>query len=255
MPLISVTSPKGGVGCTTLVANLCYALSNKGIKVLAIDFDRQNALRLHFGVPISDERGYVALSQERSSWGEMALSYKNNIFVLPYGEISKEQSESFDARLAQDPLFVSRGLNSLLQDPKLVIIADVPGSNLAALSAISSIADICLIPFLADTASIHLLPKIEKHIADTPPCPHYFLLNQIDLKKRVSSEVIIFSENRLQDKLLGQIHKDESVVEANASQKSIYEFNPSSSAAFDIDIISDKIAQILNIKIGDGVTS
>lgn len=64
MPLICVCSPKGGVGKTTLAANLTYALARSGSKVLAIDFDMQNALRLHFGVPLSDERGYVAKSAE-----------------------------------------------------------------------------------------------------------------------------------------------------------------------------------------------
>lgn len=57
MPLICVCSPKGGVGKTTLAANLAYSLARTGSKVLALDFDVQNALRLHFGVPLSDERG------------------------------------------------------------------------------------------------------------------------------------------------------------------------------------------------------
>lgn len=68
MPLICVCSPKGGVGKTTVAANLSYALARSGIKVLAIDFDVQNALRLHFGVPLSDGRGYVAKSMENPDW-------------------------------------------------------------------------------------------------------------------------------------------------------------------------------------------
>lgn len=53
MPLICVCSPKGGVGKTTLAANLAYSLARTGSKVLALDFDVQNALRLHFGVPLN----------------------------------------------------------------------------------------------------------------------------------------------------------------------------------------------------------
>jgi Flp pilus assembly CpaE family ATPase len=70
MPLICVCSPKGGVGKTTLTANLAYALARSGSKVLALDFDVQNALRLHFGVPLSDERGYVAKAAESSDWSQ-----------------------------------------------------------------------------------------------------------------------------------------------------------------------------------------
>ena len=44
MPVISVCSPKGGVGKTTVVANLAYAFSRAGTKVVVIDFDPQNVL-------------------------------------------------------------------------------------------------------------------------------------------------------------------------------------------------------------------
>lgn len=37
MPLICVCSPKGGVGKTTLAANLAYSLARTGSKVLALD--------------------------------------------------------------------------------------------------------------------------------------------------------------------------------------------------------------------------
>ncbi|UWN51868.1 Septum site-determining protein MinD [Alcanivorax sp. ALC70] len=49
MALISVDSPKGGVGKTTCAANLAYGIRRLGYRVAVIDFDPQNALRLHFG--------------------------------------------------------------------------------------------------------------------------------------------------------------------------------------------------------------
>jgi cellulose biosynthesis protein BcsQ len=66
MPLICVCSPKGGVGKTTLAANLAWALARAGSKVLALDFDVQNALRLHFGVPSATS---AAMSRKR--WSSM----------------------------------------------------------------------------------------------------------------------------------------------------------------------------------------
>jgi Mrp family chromosome partitioning ATPase len=60
MPLVCVCSPKGGVGKTTMTANLAYALARAGAKFWLWILMCQNALRLHFGVPLSDSRGYVA---------------------------------------------------------------------------------------------------------------------------------------------------------------------------------------------------
>ena len=252
MPLITVYSPKGGVGKTTITANLCYSFASIGMKVLAIDFDVQNSLRLHFGVPLTDTHGYVAKSEESSIWSEHALSYKNNIFVLPYGQVTENQRQQFEYRLQHDELFLNRGLQALLNHPGLMIVADLPTGPSAAYKALTSISDLCLVPLLADTASMALLPSAENEIQTNNSVKQYFLLNQADYKKKVSRDVISFMENRLDDKLLGLIHRDESVVEANASQKAISEFNPASAAAFDIEVISKKITDILDVNVGDG---
>ena len=94
MPLVCVCSPKGGVGKTTMAANLAHALARGGSKVLAIDFDVQNALRLHFGVPLADGRGFVAKSAESSDWSQSILTTGGNIFVLPTGRSAKSNALS-----------------------------------------------------------------------------------------------------------------------------------------------------------------
>ncbi len=70
---------------------------------------------------------------------------------------------------------------------------------------------------------------------------HYFVINQSDSRRQVSRDVTSLMEEKLGERLLGVIHRDESVVEANASQKSILDFNASSAAAFDIEIMAKNI--------------
>ena len=151
MPLICVCSPKGGVGKTTLAANLAYSLARTGSKVLALDFDVQNALRLHFGVPLNDERGYVAKALELHDWSQCVLSAGSNIFVLPYGEVSEAQRQAFDEQLTHNDHFLQRGLSALLNYPGLITIADMPPGPSPALKALTGLADLHLIPLLADT--------------------------------------------------------------------------------------------------------
>lgn len=232
MPLICVCSPKGGVGKTTLAANLAYSLARTGSKVLALDFDVQNALRLHFGVPLSDERGYVAKALELHDWSQCVLSAGSNIFVLPYGEVSEAQRQAFDEQLTHNDHFLQRGLSALLNYPGLITIADMPPGPSPALKALTGLADLHLIPLLADTASMSTLAHVEKQRltggALNHKHGHYFVINQSDSRRQVSRDVTSLMEEKLGERLLGVIHRDESVVEANASQKSILDFNASS---------------------------
>ena len=238
MPLICVCSPKGGVGKTTLAANLAYSLARTGSKVLALDFDVQHALRLHFGVPLNDERGYVAKALELHDWSQCVLSAGSNIFVLPYGEVSEAQRQAFDEQLTHNDHFLQRGLSALLNYPGLITIADMPPGPSPALKALTGLADLHLIPLLADTASMSTLAHVEKQrltgAALNHKHGHYFVINQSDSRRQVSRDVTSLMEEKLGERLLGVIHRDESVVEANASQKSILDFNASSAAAFDI---------------------
>ena len=50
MPVVAVIGAKGGVGKTTLAANLSTSLAEAGHPVLAIDLDPQNALRFHLAL-------------------------------------------------------------------------------------------------------------------------------------------------------------------------------------------------------------
>ena len=256
MPLICVCSPKGGVGKTTLTANLAYALARSGSKVLALDFDIQNSLRLHFGVPLADGRGYVAKAAESSDWSQFILTTGGNLFVLPYGDASEEQRQLFEENLAHDEHFLIRGLNTLLNHPGLIIVADFPPGPSAALKAMSRLADLHLITLLADTASLSLLPYIESNRLTgdvlNKKMGHFFVLNQSDSRRQISRDVTAFMEQKLGNQLLGIIHRDESVQESNASQQSIFDFSPASAAAFDIELIARRVAGILGVKIGDG---
>ncbi len=256
MPLITVYSPKGGVGKTTLAANLCYSLAATGLKAVAIDFDPQNSLRLHFGVPLTDQSGFAATAAESAEWSQHVLSNRDNVFVLPFGKTTAQERSAFERRLVSDELFLSRGLSALLRQPNLIVIADLPPGYSAVLDHLLPLSDVLLVPLLADTASLALLPEIEQLIeqetAKNPQLIARIILNQVDYRRKVNKEIESFLQERLEEKLLGIVHRDESVVEANAEQKSLIEVNRASVAAFDVEVLGNRIAEKLGIEVGNG---
>ena len=137
-----------------------------------------------------------------------------------------------------------------------MIIADFPPGPVPALKAAKNLADLHIVVMLADTASLSLLPQMENHkflgSEMNNRLGEYYVVNQSDMRRNLSRDVSQFFEQRLGDRLLGIIHRDECVPEANASQRSIIEFSPVSAAAFDIELISKKVAAIIGVKIGDG---
>lgn len=248
MPLICICSPKGGVGKTTITANLAYSLARNGYQVLAIDFNNLNLLRLHFGIPLTDPRGLLEKRAMKSDWQNRAISINKTIQILPYGVSDTETQHRFDRQILSDDLFLPRQLKSLLSDPQRVILANFPTGCSAALQSISSLASGYLVPILADSASIALQPQIEKMRwlgkSYNDAIPYYLILNQLNPERTVSQDVANFSHFIFKDKLIGQIHTDECVPEAFSMQKSVFDFNPVSAAAYDIE----KLAQTAILK-------
>lgn len=74
------------------------------------------------------------------------------------------------------------------------------------------IADMHLVGMLADTASLSLLPQVEKgKLIDAPldnKVGTYFMVNQSNNRRQINHDVSQFFEQRLGDKLLGMIHRD-----------------------------------------------
>lgn len=85
MPLIAIASPKGGVGKTTLTAHLAAILAGRGYRVTVLDLDPQNALRLHMGVSICEESGFMASIQASDVWKSALLDTDCGAKLLPFG--------------------------------------------------------------------------------------------------------------------------------------------------------------------------
>ena len=125
--VLTVSSGKGGVGKTNVVANLAYALAGKDKKVLVVDADLGlNNIDILLGLAPRFHIGHVLSGQK--SIEEILVDGPNGVKVLPAGDGLQEltQIDSEKKMLLMDELDrVSNGFDYLLFDTGAGISANV----------------------------------------------------------------------------------------------------------------------------------
>jgi cellulose synthase operon protein YhjQ len=246
MPLLCLASPKGGVGKTTLAANLAWELARLGARVVALDLDPQNALRLHFGVALNDGAGLMPLLRRRQAWQPALRRTASGVWLLAYGQTDMTTALADGVLLADGALVPV--LRDLLADPTTILLVDTPPGPSAAICAVLPQTDLLVTVLLADATSVALIPTVEQGRAygagdaGASPLRHGFVLNQVNLLSRLSRATSEAARKHLGDRLLGGISRDESVAEAIASQQAVAGFAPASRAAQDLARLADVVA-------------
>jgi cellulose synthase operon protein YhjQ len=254
MPLIAFASPKGGVGKTTLAANTAHEFARLGHRVVALDLDAQNALGMHFGADPYERAGFITSLKDapdpRSAWQAHLQETPSGISLLPHGHATFAQTFAINADLIALPDLLIAPLKDLLRDPEIVIIADTPPGPGVASSVVAAIVDYMVVVLLSDAASIVQLPKIDgrgmyRGASGTPfPVERIgFVVNQIDMRSRLSRAAAEAAERHLGARLLGRVYRDEHVPEALARQSSVTDYAPASKAAQDMTAIALKIVE------------
>lgn len=255
MPLIAVTSPKGGVGKTTLVAQVAAVLARRGHAVLALDLDPQNALRLHFGRPLRDEQGFMADLGRRQGWQAAVRDTASGVRMLSYGTVDQRRVLELGAALLGQPDLLAGPVRDMLADPDLVVLVDTPPGASAALSAILPLVDMLVVVLLADAGSGSLLPEVAsgRHLgrgtlAARAAGRTAVVLNQVDLDNPLSAMVMDLAVRALGERLIGAVCRDDRVAEALADKAMLADQGASQAAAAggaieDLHLLTDAIAE------------
>lgn len=261
MPLIAFASPKGGVGKTTLAANTAYEFARLGHRVVALDLDAQNSLGMHFGADPYERSGLLTTLKDaaspRHAWQAHLQETPSGIALLSHGHATFAQTFAINADLIATPELLLAPLRDILSDPEVVVIADTPPGPGVAASVIAAIVDYMVIVLLSDAASIVQLPKIDgrgmyRGASDTPfSAAHIgFVVNQIDMRSRLSRAAAEAAERHLGSRLLGRVYRDEHVPEALARQSSVADYAPASKAAQDIAAMALKVVEAVAPSVG-----
>lgn len=249
MPLICVASPKGGVGKTTVSANLADALRRAGRRVVALDLDPQNGLRLHFGLHPADLEGFTNVLPRRPDWREALRDTRSGVRLLPHGAAQMRAALDLWVALEQEPDLLAAPLRAMLgDDPELVVVADTPPGPSPALAVLLSMADLTVAVLLADGASAAVLPDVESGryfgqgaLAAVVARRTHLVLNGVDPGSSLSMAVAESAMRGMGERLLGALPRDSAIAEALARQMTLLEAAPNSRAAADLRDIAQAV--------------
>ncbi|MFC7473307.1 cellulose biosynthesis protein BcsQ [Dankookia sp. GCM10030260] len=252
MPLICIASPKGGVGKTTLAANLADALRRQGRRVLAMDLDPQNALRLHFGVGLADRAGFLANLPHGIVWRDAVRQTPAGVALLPHGTVGMADALAMVAALDRAPELLVEPLREMLADPALIVVVDLPPGPSRVLELLAPLASMVLVVLLADANGAALMPEIDSGrflglgAAYGPQTDRLRLvLNQVDYGSRLSRAVAEAMARHLGPRLLGALAREDAVGEALAAQRLLLDSAPSCRTALDLRELGRTVADAL----------
>ncbi len=253
MNVLAIVSAKGGVGKTTLAANLGAAMSSDR-RVVCMDLDPQNALRLHLGVAMDELDGASRCTLENRPWDTALFQTPGSPEVLPYGTVNEGDRDAFEVFLAEHPDWLERGLSSLHLKSNDVLVLDTPPGPSLYLQQALRVANYVLVVVHADAASYATVPAMEgliqRYCIDRPGYKgSAYVLNNVNTDKALSRDIVEIMRSMLGDRLAPMvIHQDEAVRESLASDQLLADYDPHCEATFDVascaNWICDKMASV-----------
>ncbi|QPO21814.1 ParA family protein [Pseudomonas sp. Y39-6] len=201
MRVVSVVSTKGGVGKTTVAANLGGLLADAGLRVLLLDLDSQPTLSTYYAMHHAAPAGVYELLALNLT--DPAQVFSNTAITGLDLILSNDDQGRLGTLLlhAPDGRLRLRNLLDTFRPSYELLLIDTQGARSVLLEMAILASDIALSPITPEMlaarelhrGTLKLLSELEpfRHLGITPP-PLRLLLNQVN-GNRVDTRMIIRS--------------------------------------------------------------
>lgn len=216
---------RGGVGSTSVLAGLGYALHTLGERVLLIDMSPDNLLRLHFNVPVTEHGGWARAMLDRQPWQTPRWRLGKQLSVLPYGQLTDAEQQTMEALLCAQPELWSRRRASL--DGQFDwLLFDLP-QHLPGHADVGSCE--LSIQVVQPDIACHML--LQQQAGDTS---QWLLVNGYDPDRQLQRDLLLLWREQYGERMLPlNVHADEAMAEALAHKAPIGHYRHTSLSAQD----------------------
>ncbi|MFK8329465.1 cellulose biosynthesis protein BcsQ [Pseudomonas sp. BJa5] len=222
MTVVALSGLRGGVGTTSMVAALGFALHGLQQRVLMIDLHPRNLLRLHCNLALDATRGWATAEQDAEGrWSEALFEVVEGLYLLPFGRLEvgalNEQAQEWTQRLQQ----LQAHFDWILLDMPAILPGGQPGGPALP-------EPVTRIRVLEADAACHALLSTEGAGDD------FLLVNRFDPISQLQRDLLLLWGER-QGKLIPQvIHRDEAMACALAWKSPVGYYAPDSLASHDV---------------------
>jgi flagellar biosynthesis protein FlhG len=253
--VIAITSGKGGVGKTNIVANLGYAFSKLGKKVLILDADiGLGNLDVLLGIAPKYNLSHVILGEK--SLKDIVISGPGNMQILPASSGIQELTS-----LSQDQkIRLLTEIDELINSVDILFIDTAAGisSNVMDFSVSAHEIIVVVSPEPTSITDAYALMKILSLKYSEKCC--YLLTNLVvnaQEGKEVFRQLNLVTQKFLEINVdyLGSVVFDEKVTQCIKNQKIVCELYPETQASRCYGALAKKIASRQPMKLPEGDTN
>jgi len=240
---VAITSGKGGVGKTTLTANLGYALHKLGFKVALFDADIGLA-NLDVLLKVNPKKNIYNVLKNECSLEDIIVEIEKDFILIP-GKSGEEILDLFDEHTLEN--FFSE--LDILNDYDFLLIDTGAGIDRKVQMFLEAADDVVVVtvPEPAAITDAYAMVKIISEKKDIV----YMLLNEVSSEKEainIFSRIQNVAKANLKEsfrlQMIGYLKKDKVVINSSINRKLFTKDEPYSNVSEQVFNIAKKIAKI-----------
>jgi len=246
MTVIAIFNQKGGVGKTTITANLAAAIARNGIEPLVIDLDPQAHLTALWQQQPPPEKSISAFYRNKAALTDLAIPISGGVRFIP-GHIDLARVDVMPSRQQANIRRLKKAFDQEMISEMPVIIDCSPMLGVLAFSALFA-ADIIMAPVAAEYLALNgarILTQTLNGIEPVSGRKHrrYLINRYVPGRKTVEDVVATLKDTYPGEVLRTRIHENEALVEAIGWGQDVFNFSPESNASDDFSYLLDELVE------------